>query len=875
MSWIYRPGTTWTLHVSATATVDLSPRVLEWDVAFGSLYDSESGRWSLQTARGILVLDNADGRLHTGADDALITAAQTALPLPVTCKVGDETLWQGLAVVRGSVPVSGDDVVTWQLRGRLWQAIRSLVGWRQTSDDDSLTTPAAIGRGILTAAGPGGSHVSPASAWPTGLRLRDVTINETLGQAWNRLAHACGGIPFEDRTGKLGVSALQGITEDRQTLWPVGAIALRDGSHIESEGAASVWSLDVQQKNMVLGAAKTLGTTTPQGITRMDSFRYDYPSGVAGVEWSEPQPTEAQGWTVVWWEARPAPDSEPADVLRVLLRKDVSAARPSGAKFIGKEWTADADQPVIVTSVAQEIGGTFPEQARVQTTPPWMNPAGTGWSYDAYTKYVAWLNEPKAQATLRYPLWQPSQRFRLQTNTTDRQGLLVPGSVARYSGLPALGDIDMITGLVALAGRNDAGHAHPPVAEITGWTASGDGIETGIPLPDTYPPPFDIPDPPVTDHSPETPPAGPTIGSGSGTGAGLYVIDLGADGDPIARVSFTDGTAIPLDKFSSSGPVGLFGIGTKLYAIVQSGRFDTFAEVSLADGSLTHLTTRHLAGNFRSHWATIGDTTYGLMRASRSAPYQLVTLDTSDGSVATVGVRPASSMTWLAAVGTKLYTIQNGQVSVVSTADGSVTPLGPSGFHSITQLASAGGKLYAYAAPADGAGGVVEVSLVDGSAQTLGTTGAYSAIFMTNLGDDIYIVDDTRTPNEVAQVSLADGSARHLGTPDDSSSLWYLTGLGVPIDPADAILLATLSVDGYALSPHFEAEIGNYEIFVPAAAHGVLTIRATVADPTTATVVGIGERGFQTGTSAEDFLINVRSRSTGIRATYRITVTRV
>lgn len=503
----WSPTPQWALTAADGTQIDLTGRALAWDVLFGCSYDAQSGRWTLVTARGSIRLDNSDGRLDPAADGALIDVATLSIPRPITLTLAGETLWQGHAVVTGSRPLRGDAAVTWQLRGRYWQAIRSEIGLRQLTPHDSpqvaATKLAAAAASPRRAADP----ISPASVWPTGVRLRDVTVDEPLGRAWARLAHAVASIPFEDRTGRLGMASLQGVAAGRQLDAPPGQRAL-DDSTIHTIGAASIWSIDVVGKHIVRAETADVTVTTPDGgATRSVAAEYAYRGDVHGVEWTDARPTAPAGWTVVWWQALPARGIDPGDVLRAVLRRDVANAQPSGVRFVGRSLRADTDSPLVINSVSPQIDGIAPSQARVQTTAPWIDHTDPAFDLDAWAKMAQFHAEPKVRAELTYPLWGDTPADRIPANIADRSGQLVPASMSRYR----VDDdtvIDMITETVELRGTS----VTVPTATVAGITASGlgtadDPVDPGIPIlgGDRIPKPWDPVEPPPATGTPTVP----------------------------------------------------------------------------------------------------------------------------------------------------------------------------------------------------------------------------------------------------------------------------------------------------------------------------------------------------------------------------------
>ena len=486
--WAWRPQPTWTLtRAGGRSPVDLSDRALDWDVMHGCDWSPADGRWSLQTAAGHVELDNRDGAFDPGGAGSLIVAADTLTPLPITLQLGagGATLWQGVADVHGSRRLRGDDTVTWELHGRWWQLVRRRWQWRQPGSVD--VDAAELCRRILRdAAGAAASADlrSPASAWPSGVKLRDVTLDATGGVAWQQLAQTLAGLPIEDGRGLLGIAALDAAS--RTTAYPPGQAALAE-STVDTVGSPELWGIDVAQRTWTDGAAEQLAATAAQAGTRQHAARYDLDAATASVAWTRAVPTEPQGWTVVDWWAAPAPDGSRADILRAVLRQDSDSARPSGVQWWGQRRTAAATRLIAVTPPPAVAAGRTVTPIQ---TPPWIAPGSPTAAHD---RWVGWASEAKIRARLDYALWGDSAADVPQPNLGTRAGQLVPGSVSRYgvdgSGQPD-GELDLITCLVRYRG----GPRRVPTATVHGWTDSAArGRTSRLDLGSGWPAPFDIP----------------------------------------------------------------------------------------------------------------------------------------------------------------------------------------------------------------------------------------------------------------------------------------------------------------------------------------------------------------------------------------------
>ena len=348
---------------------------------------------------------------------------------------------------------------------------------------------------------------SRASVYPDVIRFQDLTLAETGGAAWNRLGQAMGCIPFEDSNGLLGMSAMHRMAEGQQRTIPDSMRAL-DDSTLHSVGTVSLWALDVVTRDFAPAALAVLVTTGAVPSTRSEVIRYDYPDDVVGVEWAPPTPTAA-GWSIAAWRALPAQDGSRADTVRCVIVRDNDMAQPSGVAYRGRVLSPMGGRTISLVHPPIDAAGLL--RSRRQTTPPWVVHGAVGY-LAPFEAMLGFVNEQKVAATLRYPLWAPTEEDRLPTHISgDRQGLLVPGSMSRYR-IDADRQIDMITGLVHLQGSA----VDEPTATITGVTYSAASEFTGLPLgplPDDLPRPWMIPRPvpPVYGPTPLPPLPPPTL----------------------------------------------------------------------------------------------------------------------------------------------------------------------------------------------------------------------------------------------------------------------------------------------------------------------------------------------------------------------------
>ena len=676
MGWLrWRPPVTWWLYVvDGSPPIDISDDVLEWTVNFGCHYEEESGRFRLVTARGYVIMDNKRGHYDAASPNTRLTPIATATPRPIECRLGDEVLWQGYAVVRSQRGLTPGRTVQWQLRGRLWQALRRVVQWRQTDNSSQRSLVTVIGSDLLAhAVGSDDAELSPASTTSNVWYLKYAAFTDTLAADWNLLGWVGASIPFEDRAGRLGLSAVSRLADGRQHTVPATQRALIE-SEIESMGTMSNWSLVASGRNLVEDTATIVRFSSgplEHDTTSLILRTFVYPPGIVAVDWDR---FVVDSPNTVLDPARqfigPAPDGSLADYMLVAVTTGTVGGERS-FDAVGTAWVLDPAGPYDERLAWYQ--NSLPEtRTALQTPPPWANwaqlvgrlPGDVVQSSIApYETMVQLLNEAKLRCKLAFPLWAPTEAGRMTSNASGRSGQLVPGSVSRYR-LTATSTIDLLTLNVTLRGAQGA----DPQAVIEGMTTSGgSGISDGsayvlpIPDPDTR---IQIPLPPAVDTL--GPPA-PTLTAAGPDGADVLVgwpleyspVDIArvfaARGPGVEVVvvasdvvgnSYRDvnpGSAAWDYRLRSAGVWGPWATITVASGPVASGDFDTLAAAgnTAAFGMWSDGTTMWVCDNIdRKLYA------YDLETKVRVSGNDFNTLD-SAGNDAPVGIWSDGTIMWV------------------------------------------------------------------------------------------------------------------------------------------------------------------------------------------------------------------------------------
>ena len=494
----WRPVPNWTVYLPGDKKVSLTPYALQWNVMFGSRYEPSQGRFRLLTARGRIVLNNASGRFDPDHNDPIFTVADLSFPRAIELSLGDETLWQGIALLRGNKPLHAGTDFQVELRGRHFQALQRAAEWRQNDNTAPKSTPFAV-MGDMLKDIVGFRDLSPATTNPDKLFWKNVVVDGTLAANWNLLAWAANSVSFEDHTGRLGISAAISLSEGRITDVPASQHAIVP-STLDSMGPAAQWEIVMSDTPTATEptADITLDIPVVPGANRLGQFRYEYPSGVVGVEWGD-LVTRDPNLNVNSFRVVPAADRTLADV--ILFDTTTTGPVRAGLRITGKSVKASTSGRTI--AVVKPANARFGVAAERLEPPPFVNWQDMGelgrTTTDSAEHMAQLVNEVKAHAKLTIPLWAQDEESRPPTNLSGRSGQLVPGSVSRY---PTLADekVDLLTLNVNLKGQQ----GDIPLAEIEGITYSGAAsegmpLETGITLPDPdtfYPLPFELPLPP-------------------------------------------------------------------------------------------------------------------------------------------------------------------------------------------------------------------------------------------------------------------------------------------------------------------------------------------------------------------------------------------
>lgn len=502
MDFGWRPKPRWNVY-RRNGALDISAYALDWRVKFGCRFDPDTGRWLPVFASGHITLDNgkATGARFVPGPNALISPSDAATPLFVQLSLGGETLWTGLALIEMGLSLREDDTVTWRLVSRYWQALNTPTLWRQTRSGITFQRPQAMLQAMLgqTLGASGLPQLSPVSIWPSALFLSNVAMRGTLGQNLSRLAHTCGVIPFEDRTGLPGMSSLERISEGRQSANPPASQIPIGDTKVRSVTTQSRWSIEALSQNVTAQPRETLVDFTAASYTAGEIvetvIRYNYPDRTVSINYEDPVAVDADV-EIIHHSIRPDNTSEGrADIIVVRWRYNGSLNPATTFRVWGVRLAPDARVPYDIREFSYD--DDLPVvQARVQQTDPWID-----WfvSVGNITDGMTWrtmaqfINEPKARAVLTYPLWAADESDRIESNISSRSGLLVPASVSRYR-INSAEVIDGVTETIELAG----GASQVPEVTIEAITASGAAtaavpVDTGITISPTVPSPFDVP----------------------------------------------------------------------------------------------------------------------------------------------------------------------------------------------------------------------------------------------------------------------------------------------------------------------------------------------------------------------------------------------
>ena len=874
MAYNYRPPVTVRLYTTSEADdpgVDITADVLAWNVTFGTDYDPSTGRFRLITARGSITVDNASARYDPRSASATISATVAAIPRPIEIRLGTETLWAGLAVVTGSALLTPARSVTWQLRGRWWQPLRTPYSWTQPAPVDTTfaqysqapdTVANAMLRDLRVDWPLTRVKLSPATN-VTGIEqyLRYVEADGTLARIWNDVAWASGCIPFEDRSGLLGLSAPALMSADRLEAAPAGQRA-RAESVLETVPTEANWQLVIGERDMMRGTTpKTAQSERFQTSDTSKRFFFSQiilpDAGVWGYEWGKT--TFDAAATILNETIRPLSqarrDWQPGAYYWA-AHFTLGTTQPTRASIAGTPLTLNAgDVRRVTVAGAQEV-----LTLRDQEPPPWAvwdtaTVGGRTFTPSAanYEAMAQVLNEPKAMARLVYDLWAPSLLDSLIGNLAGNEGQLVPGRYARYR-VDADTTIDMIATTVTLRGA--AGEI--PKAEIAGITYSGGGGDTsGLPISPTIPDTSGIPVPPVTDTAPiPDPPAHVSRG-------GLFVAQR--NDKKVYEVDTADGT---LSKIGPTNDVEFSNLSVRRgIAVGASPSLDTLSIMNLAEPASAFVSQVPDGVTLHAGRASVGaDGFYFIgVQAGTEYLFRLETDGTAGGTSwhqATAFDRGAAHLRAAGVIVGNQYVFGSGpglaRLGFISLADGTFSTSDLTGGVAISIVAGAETGVHLYN---QGDDKIWRVGADFASATEL--TAPIDDVFRLKFGNDHLYALDTR---RLYAVNTVDGTTRLV-----ASVVAADVAVAADSAPENPPRLTSLTVTDYDLRPQFHAEIGEYEVFVPTAFAGSVRVTGVGADG--ATVTG---NGAVTLTAGEELAHTVRvTDDDGNAVDYQVTFRRV
>ena len=291
MGFAHKPSYWWVCQADGADVVDLTPYWLRHQVKFGLEFLPRKGQFTLYSAKGRLTLDARSGAFDYTSLNALLPTSAYDSPIRISYGRGQEILWSGVAIAQPAAVLSKNTIVTWQLRGWLWQGLDKPTPWRVATvrQDWAETTPLGFLRGMLDRmrqhVGRGSLVTLDANAAdPDDVKWLWPAVTGTAAQNLGWIAQAAASVPYETRLGTVGTRPVTSVVAERSDATWAGNAApddqryAREMSKVWWEPRRQPWA--VQMDGPVGIEAADLADLTTAAL-KSDAWVQD------GSEWSQ------------------------------------------------------------------------------------------------------------------------------------------------------------------------------------------------------------------------------------------------------------------------------------------------------------------------------------------------------------------------------------------------------------------------------------------------------------------------------------------------------------------------------------------------------------------------------------------------------------
>ena len=425
----YKPAYEWWCFWevgAASFRENITADVMRYDVKFGCQWNARFGAVNIVSAQGRLVLDASTGKFDLGSANSIFSRGAPTGPITVAFGIaGSDFVWSGLALIQPAPVLDPDRIVTWQLRGRWWQALQQRVDYRDVPEVTSNPTVADITVGpadflndylgvVGEIVGAPAADIRDTIEAPAATNWMFPYVAGTVANSLNTIAANAACVPYEALNGGLGMRPFTSVLNDRTSASapPAGQRFERRQSRVNWEVRRQPWAVRVEGPDNVSfdsGAVKVFDLQVPRSgwtssgpvaVTQVEAT-YALPAELYGVVWSTTT-TVPSGWTSATLRVIP---SRTGRAVRVVLNATAPSI-PANATVPINGWTiTEANSRTTLIDFQ-----TLPANAArsIFELPPWFSYDQRGASNTWQIPYGAWMavaNRTMLRTSCVYPLW--------------------------------------------------------------------------------------------------------------------------------------------------------------------------------------------------------------------------------------------------------------------------------------------------------------------------------------------------------------------------------------------------------------------------------------------------------------------------------------
>ena len=410
------------------ARYNFTPLVLRYQVKFGCEWNARKAACELRSAKGHLVLENANNELNL--DGPIFMGRPPTGPIRMGYGIsGQRFTWSGLCLPRPAPPLQDDDrLAKWELRGRWWQGLQHPLPYREPTVYDNATANVPISNLTITPAefmgdllermadivGTNSQNIRATLEGPRGVEWLWPYVSGTGAQNINVIARNAASVAYETPNGSIGMKPFQSVLDERLSAPapPAGQQWLRRRSKAQWEIRTQPWAVRVTGPvGFSRGPAdRTITFNIEVDADDWDNGQvavegaYSHPNDVYGIIWNTDRtvyrPSTWRGFTISVEPLR----VRKGDIIRIT--GSASANQPTTTIAVtGDPVLASKEQRVLIDPEGADQGGA----QSIIDLPPWMgwddiNQTTNLWRAP-YIQWMACANRTMLRVEAEYPLW--------------------------------------------------------------------------------------------------------------------------------------------------------------------------------------------------------------------------------------------------------------------------------------------------------------------------------------------------------------------------------------------------------------------------------------------------------------------------------------